>query len=835
MHYYNLSVSKALDKLKSNPQGISIKEAQQRLKYYGKNSLKISSVPLWRKIIEPFLDAFTLVLVVAGVISVLHGDKLDAIIIFAIIAVSAIIFYIQRFSTDKVLRNLSRHSVQQVSVVRSGQQLSIDSTGLVPGDILMLSEGDKIPSDARIISSSNLRVDESQLTGESIPIAKSSSQLKGEQQIYEQTNMLFQGSFVVSGTVTAVVSATGNNTEFGNIAELSKNREPESPIQKKINRLVTKIIGVVFAVSILAFGLALYRGMDFVESIRFVMALAVSAVPESLPIAISVILVLGMRRMAAKNALVRNMHAIETVGTITTIATDKTGTLTKNELTVQNLWSPLKNSSNLKEVLAHVINHSKTTSFDPLDIALEKYARSNKLIARGEQAYDIPFDQSMAMSASVWHYSNDYRIYIKGSPEQILKYSSLTAAGMKKALASLAELTESGHRVIGLASLETARRIEKLSSIKKEKLTFAGLVAVSDILRPEAKQAINSALKAGVTVRMITGDHVETAYQIGKQLGMIKDRNQVFDCREMEKMSDDELDKIVNQTRVFSRVVPAQKYRLLTVLKKHNITAMTGDGVNDVPALTNAHIGIAMGSGSHIAKDAGDIILLDDNFKTIIDAMREGRVIIANIRRMLFYLLSTNAGELLTILGALIIGIKMPLVPVQILWINLVTDTTMVIPLGLEPAEKGSMRQAPLKPNAPILSKTIIIRMIIMALTMAVLSLAVYIAYSRSQGHDYAQTLVFMALVVSQWANAFNARSDSESFLARFKIMNKSFYVGLLISIVVQIIAIYSPLSHALHLVSVNISDMIFVIIIGFLVPLIICELHKYYSTRKNN
>ena len=270
-----------------------------------------------------------------------------------------------------------------------------------------------------------------------------------------------------------------------------------------------------------------------------------------------------------------------------------------------------------------------------------------------------------------------------------------------------------------------------------------------------------------ITVRMITGDHFETAYQIGKKLGMVENREEVFDCREMSKMTDDELDEIIERTKVFSRVIPEQKYRILTILKRHNITAMTGDGVNDVPALSGADVGIAMGSGSHIAKDAGAIILLDDNFKTIIDAMKEGRTIIANVRRMLFYLLSTNTGELITMIGALLIGIKTPLEPVQILWVNLVTDTSMVIPLGLEPAEKNTMKQPPKQPDAPILEQKMIWRMCIVAFTMSSLALGVYVIFEKSRGHDYAQTLAFVSLVVSQWANAFNARSDQDSIFVR--------------------------------------------------------------------
>ena len=831
MQFYKLTPEETLSELKTNLNGLTREEARSRQKRYGPNAIQVKSTPLWKKIVEPFIDVFVLVLAVAAVISVWHGDTLDAIIILIIIAVSAIIFYVQRFSTDRVLRNLSKRTAQTVLVIRDKETMTVNIEQLTLGDIVLMGEGDKIPADLRIMKCANLRVNESQLTGESLPIDKKVASLKGDREIYERANMLYQGSFIVSGAVTGAVVAIGNDTEFGNLASLSENAEPKSPIQKKIDELVAKIIAIVAGAAVVAFGLALLRGMDLADSLRFVMALTVSAVPEGLPIAISVILVLGMRRMAKKRALVTQMRAIETIGAITTIATDKTGTLTQNKLTVQSTWSPSSNID-LDNAIGHVINKGRGVSFDPLDIALETYARRRKVLPKGLPAHQLPFDQTMSMSATAWHFGEKYQYFIKGAPESIVKLAKLGPTATKKAIAQLKELTEKGYRVIGLASLETDRNISSLKGLRGQKVKFTGFVAVSDVLRPEAKRAIRSALKAGVTVRMITGDHFETAYQIGKQLGMISERDEVFDCRAMSQMSDKELEHVVEKTRVFSRVIPEQKYRLLTILKKHNITAMTGDGVNDVPALANAHVGVAMGSGSHIAKDAGDIILLDDNFKTIIDAMKEGRTVISNVRRMLYYLLSTNAGELLTIIGALIVGIKMPLAPVQILWINLVTDTSMVIPLGLEPAEKNIMKQPPHKPAAPILSRSMIVRIIAIALTMAIIALIVYLVFEQTKGHAYAQTLVFTGLVVSQWANAFNARSDYESVFSRLKVMNRSFYVGLILSVGVQLVALFTPLRSVLGLVEVNMVDMLLVSLASFVIPILVCEIHKAYLGR---
>lgn len=832
MHFYDISPDETLKKLQTSDKGLSLKEVKNRQKQFGLNIIKIKSEPLWKKILEPFLDIFTLVLMVAVAISLWHGETIDAVIIIIIIAISAVIFYAQRFSTDRVLRSLSEKSVQKVDVIRNSSAMSIDATRLVPGDIISLSEGEKVPADMRLIRSVNCRVDESQLTGESLPIAKNPHTLQQKSAIYEQTNMLFQGSFMISGTATGVVTAIGNNTEFGNLAVLAKRQTSQSPVQQKIDKLITRVIAAVSAVSLVAFGLSLLRGMDIVESLRFVMALAVSAVPESLPIAISVVLVLGMRRMAAKKALVHQMRAIETIGVITTIATDKTGTLTRNKLTVQETWTPNKGSQ-INQIISHAINKGSAKSHDPLDIALEDFSRQHNHHPSGSPVQELPFNQEMSMSANVWHYGKEYRVFLKGAPEHILQACKVSASIKKSAMKKLDDFASKGQRVIGLASCVSTTPVTDFTHLTNQTIKFEGLVAVADILRPEASRAIKSALSAGVSVRMITGDHFETAYQIGQKLGMVTSREEVFDCRQMNDLSDEQLSPIVEKTKVFSRVVPEQKHRLLTILKQHNITAMTGDGVNDVPALSNAHVGVAMGSGSHIARDAGDIILLDDNFKTIIAAMREGRIIIANVRRMLFYLLSTNTGELITMIGALLIGIKTPLEPVQILWVNLVTDTSMVIPLGLEPGEKSTMHQPPKNPDAPIMERPMIWHMIIVALTMSTLALSIYIIFEKSRGHNYAQTLAFISLVVSQWANAFNARSDRESIFTRLKIMNLSFYAGLTLAISLQLLVFLTPFGSILHVSSVEIWHTTVVSLVAFIIPITTSELYKAWRRQQ--
>jgi Ca2+-transporting ATPase len=829
MPYYTKTVRQTLDDLKVSENGLAMSEAEERKRIYGPNSIKVKGEPLWRKLIEPFASVFMLVLFLAGAISLFHGDILDASIVGAIMAANALIYYVQRFSTERILRSLQKHNRQIVEVLRENRPVMLDTSELVPGDIILLGEGEKIPADARIISASSLRTDESQLTGESEPIGKQPGELAADKEVYEQSNMLFQGSFIVSGSTVAVVAATGNNTQFGRLAALTERQTISSPSQIKTDKLISQIIAIVAVLAVVAFGLSLFRGMDPAESLRFVLALSVSAVPESLPVAISVVLVLGMRRMAAKKALVRNMRAIETIGTITTIATDKTGTLTKNKLTVQSVWNPHGTREHLTQFMAKAINHSAQSMHDPLDSALMEFAHQKRIKVPTQPALtNFPFTQSVSMSGNLWHDGALYRLVVKGAPEQILARSDLTESEREEAEGELQRMTGEGFRVIAIAHMESKDTIKSLEDLKKGgELSFVGFVAVADILRPEASKAIRTAIKAGVAVRMITGDHFETAYHIAKQLGMVQRRDQVFDSRRISTMSDEELEQIIDSIRVFSRVIPEHKYRILALLKKHNITAMTGDGVNDVPALTNAHVGIAMGSGASIAKDAGDIILIDDNFKSIVDAMREGRAIFANVRRMLFYLLSTNTGEVLTTLGALVIGLPVPLAPVQILWINLVTDTSMVIPLGLEPGEKHTMTTAPKRPDAPILSWPMVSRMILLAVIMASLTLGLYVIYSTMHGNDYGRTIAFNSLVVMQWASAFSARSDTEALWLRLRVFNRAFYAGLAIAVSLQLLVILGPLGDILHVASVGANDLIITSLIAFVTPIIFMEIHK--------
>lgn len=835
MSYYSKTNEQTLSELDTNVHGLTKTAVAERLKQYGPNTISVRTEPLWRRIIEPFLSVFMLVLFIAAAISFLHHAFIDGAIIIAIVMISAIIDYTQQISTERILRSLQKRAILEVRVIRREGEVTIDASNLVPGDIIILEEGDKVPADARVLETRSFRVDESQLTGESLPIEKTADRVAANAAIYERSNSVYQGSFVIGGVAKAVVVSTGNNTEYGKLAALSVGPSETSPVQKKIDQLVTKIIVAILAIAIIVFVLAVYRGMDMGDALQFVIALSVSAVPEGLPVAISVVLAIGMKRMAVRKALIRSMSAIETIGVITTIATDKTGTLTKNKLTVRETWHPTDKSRVLLDTLAKSTlpsTHSKT--YDPLDIAFNTYCNEHSVKrSRSTPAAIFPFEHTVSMSGTLWHSGDHYELFVKGAPEQVIDHADLTESEREKAYATLHHMTGLGYRVIALGHTKTNQSFESLENLpQKHRLTFDGLIGVADILRPEAKAAIAKAQRAGIVVRMITGDHFETAYHIGKELGLVNSRDEVFDSRQISSMSDDELSRAIERSRVFSRVIPEHKHRILTILKEHNITAMTGDGVNDVPALTNAHVGLAMGSGVQIAKDAGDIILLDDNFRSIINAVHEGRTIFANIKRMVVYLLSTNLGEVLVSLGALIAGVPVPLMPVQILWVNLVTDTTMVIPLGLEPGEKRNMNRPPQKANAALLSKFMISRIGLIAIVMSVVTLGLYALYSARYGYEYARTIAFCALVVMQWASALCARSDYESVFRRIFRWSKSFYIGLIASVFLQFIAVFGPLGKMLHVTVISYGDLIFTSTIAFIIPIVCIELHKWVGRK---
>lgn len=824
MIWYQLNSDELFEALETSEKGLSRAEVSRRINKYGENLLALKKDSIWKIIFEPFKSIFVLVLLLAAAIGLVSGKPLDAVIVGVIILINACIFYTQQYATTRVLRSLKSSSIQKVTVIRDGIEDSVASENLVPGDIIILTEGQRVPADGRVIHEENLQVNESTLTGESIPVYKHSSTLESIKQIYEQDNMVFQGTYVVSGKARVLVVETASSTEFGKIAALASSTDTVSPVQEKIDQLIKLLVKVVGLIALIVFVLSILRGIPFSEALRFVLALTVSVVPEGLPVALTVIIVLGMRRMAKQKALVRSFKAIEDIGLVTTIATDKTGTLTKNHLSVIDSWSI--GELDVKQIMGLTID-LKSKLVDPLDQAISdsttKHHKIDKL---------FPFDNAVRMSGA---YSKvDDLIYLKGSPEHILLMSDISKIDSKKAESVIHEFASNGYRVIAFARYKIKDKLpDDLSDIKHKNIELIGLVAFSDELRPEVVDAIEQAKEAGIMVRLITGDHYETAYNIGKKIGLASHPDQVIQGVDLPKQTSTIASLIQNKT-IFARILPEDKFRILKALKQTEITAMTGDGVNDVPALANAHVGIAMGSGSDIARDAGGVVLLDDNFATIIKAVSEGRKIFDNIRRMLYYLFTTALGEVLTMIGALLFGLPLPVTAIQILWINLVTDTAMVLPLGLEPEEDGHMSRPPRRPKDPLLNKVLLSRMIIVGITMAVVTLViVFILRYQGKSTAYIQTVAFMALIAAQWVNAFNARSEHKSSFSRVKKVNRGMVFGFLIALSLQMLVMFGPLGRVFDIQTVEIQILLLSTGVMILAVLLAAEIHKIITNYK--
>ena len=821
MIWYKENTEQLYEILDTSDDGLSAVEAKKRLSEYGPNQAATRTEPLWQIIIEPFKSIFVIILGAAAIISIISGEALDSTIIAAIILINAGIFYTQKYATTRVLRSLKKHNIQQVSVIRNGETMHTSSTDLVPGDIIVMSEGERVAADVRIIHTDGVQIDESSLTGESVAVHKSASTLESTKEIYEQSNMAFQGSYVVSGTARAVVVETGGRTEFSRIADLASGDQSKSPVQVKIDQLITMIVKLTGIMAVIVFVLSSLRGIPADEALRFVISLTVSAVPEGLPVALTVIIVLGIRRMAKKKALVRSFKAIEDIGLITTIATDKTGTLTKNHLAVAESWSI--EEDDVMKMAPKTLDESDSLT-DPIDRAIDESVRTR--IAKHSGDYLYSFDSALRMSGA--YIAKDKSVYVKGSPEHMLEYATINAAKRHIAESVMHDFTSKGYRVIAIGRYHISERPPKtLAHITKKSIIFVGFLAFSDELRPEAKASVKAAHEAGISVRLITGDHFETAYNIAKKIGIATHPGEVIAGVDLPK-DPLILAETIQQKSVFARILPEDKFRILEALKQTNITAMTGDGVNDVPALTNAHVGIAMGSGSTIARDAAGIVLLDNNFATIMKAVAEGRKIFDNIRRMLFYLLATSLGEIVTMLGALLIGLPLPVTAIQILWMNLVTATALVIPLGLEPPEQGYMKRTPRHPKAPLLSRVLLTRIGLVAVAMAtVIMIVVAVLVAQGQSLAYIQSVAFMALIAGEWANAFNARGEYKSSFSRLRTNNPGLLIGLVIAITLQMLVMFGPLASVFGIVSVPIETLLLASGGMIFAVILVSEVHK--------
>lgn len=827
--FYNLTTEESLEHLKSHRDGLSVNEVKLRLEKYGENKLNVKNKPLFKRIIEPFADLFVAVLMIAVVVSLVTREYFDAVVVIFVLILNAFIYYAQQYSSDKVIKTLRTQDVSRVFVRRGGEIIEVASEKIVPGDIIFLSEGVKVPVDGRLVDAENIYINESVLTGESLPVKKSSALLEGSHEIYDQNNMLFKGTTVHSGGGVMVVAATGMQTELGKITRLATSTDlGRSPIQRKIDDLTKKIITAVSILGAIVFILATVRGIALVEALRFTISLVVSIVPESLPVALTVVLLLSAKKMASAKALVKKISSIETMGAVTLIATDKTGTLTKNKLSVAQDYFV---SSEKNTAVRLALNGEVGLRADPLDTILaETFGES---VPRGwKKLQDYTFNQDLRMSGALWEHDGSLHLYLKGAPEAVLEFSKMNVE-LRKVQEVLNTYVHSGYRTIAIGHIGLKTKPDLLHESVVKNLTFDGILGLADEVRPGIKSAIAEAKAAGIKIVMLTGDHIETAREIAIKVGIAAQANEIRDSALLATKTPTKLLEILKRTAGFGRVLPEHKFNFLRAVKGTEITAMTGDGVNDIPALVEADAGLAMGSGSDAAKDSSDIVLLDDNFKTILAAVKQGRAVIANIKKMLFYVITTGVGQSLTMIGALLLGLPLPMAAAQVLWINIVTDGFTVLPLGLSPSEKAQMKRPPYDPKAPLLSNAYLSRIVCVSVVMAIVTLVLF-NRALDQGEAYARTVAFLALVVAQLANSLNANFEIHSWVRNFTRPNKVLFGFIGLAIVFQISAMYGPIARIFDTATLQTSDMLLSIIVPLVVVLLVGDVHKYFTAKLN-
>lgn len=830
MLYHAHTTDEIFSKLQSSEKGLHQIYAEGYLTRYGRNSIRLTRQSLWYTIFAPFMNVFILVLLIALGFSILAEHVATCAVLIGTMLAYVIMRYVQSYSLERTLRRAEHHTNAPATVIRDGIDTQIDSALIVPGDIVHLQPGDQVPADGRIVHAQSLRVNQIHLTGSPTPTTKHAKTLHSNTPLEEQYNMIFRGSFVISGSAKYIVTATGNMTRYGQINNSVLKAETMSRLQQKIGKLLDYVAGIGFVIASLITLVGLYQGVDVSESIEYFVAILVAAVPESLPVAISIIVAIGIQRMARKSVLMTSIRSMESTSSATMLVSDKTGMLTLDKLTVKETWQLARNDKALLQACERVLLRANG---DEHDAALGLYIKhKGTMIAQHRPAAVFTFSKDIGMSGNLWHNGDTYTLHLKGTPEKILNRADLTQSEHEAAHRELQHLTGMGYHVIALAHSELSKPIEKLSSLpKRQMFHFDGFIAMQDHVRRDVSASINKAAAAGIRTCLVTGDHVETAYKFGQSLGIVSSRNQVFDSRKLDVISDSQLVRISRDIVIFARVAPKHKYRILSALKRHHIVMMTGDSVDDVPALTHAQVGITTQHSSRIAKEASDMILLDNKFSTIIEAVRSSRTVLGNIRRMIFFVLIMSVGELGIVTGSLCLGLPIALLPIQLLWINLIVAAATIIPLGIEPHSRNIMTRKPVPQHAPILPTYLIIRALTLAAAMGLVGTTIFSSiYYQYYDVEYARSVTFHALVIMQLTGALIARSDHTSTLVRFRTWSPFIYLGVTCIVLLQFITFTTPLGQMLYLTRISLDDALASTLLAVIVPLVVGEIFKFYS-----
>ena len=843
--------------------GLTSKEVERRKKIYGLNKLKEKKKEnIFLRFIKQFNDFMIIILIIASIVSAAisyvqgENDYIDSIIIIAIVIINALRGLIQEGKAEKSIESLKKLTPKMTKVIRDSKKIEVLAEELVPGDIIILEAGNCVPADCRLLETHNLKIEESSLTGETEPVTKTKEQIKEKNiSLGDMKNMAFMASTVVSGRGRAIVTETGMTTKIGKIADMIiEDVAPETPIQKKLGE-VGKLLGIVcLAICGIIFVIGIIKKIDPIQMFMTSVGLAVAAIPEGLPAIVTIMLSIGVTKMANKNAIIRKLPAVETLGSSNVICSDKTGTLTQNKMTVVKLASQnekflLELGSMCTDCLVKEDEKIKIAVGEPTEAAIVNKALSEninkeKLYRENKRIGELPFDSNRKMMTTVHRNLEGYISITKGAPDILINKCSKILENGK-----IEQMTEEKRNLIKKENEKMANEalrviavsyrkmdyFQKLTFDLEENMIFVGLIGMIDPPRKGVKEAVETCKKAGIKTVMITGDHIATASAIAKKLGILKVGEKAVTGNELNNMSDLELEKNISSYSVFARVTPEHKVRIVKAWQKSgNVVAMTGDGVNDSPALKNADIGIAMGKGgTDVAKNASDMILADDNFVTIIEAVRQGRRIYDNIKKAIHFLIATNIGEITTIFVGLVSGMESPLLAIQLLWINLVTDSFPAIALGLEKEEKDIMNRKPRNSNESIFANGLWQKIITEGIMLGSLTLFSFSLGTRLFGLTVGRTMAFVSLGLLELVHSFNIKTEESIFktgIFENKYLIGSFILGTLLQVIVVIVP---SLAKIFELVPLNFVQWIYTILISIM-PIFIIEIQKMFKEKSD-